>query len=109
MANPMYGMAGGHSFYMRNGKESALSSSTTWNFAGCNVTDCHGANPLDANSSKFKNTRSEIKGLLDALADKINAAGGGHDILHREASSANLWWGITTNNYDGYLDIYDAS
>jgi hypothetical protein len=108
MANPMYGMAGGHSFYMRNGKESALSSSTTWNFSGCNVTGCHAVSPLDANSSKFKDTRADIKTKLDALADKINAAGGGHDILHREASSANLWWGITTNNYDGYLDIYDA-
>jgi hypothetical protein len=109
MAEPMYGMAGGHSFNMRNAKESALATTTTWNFAGCNVTGCHALSPLNANSSKFKDTRSAIKTKLDALADKINACGGGHDILHKEASSANLWWGITTNNYDGYLDIYDAN
>lgn len=109
MAQPMYGIAGGHAFNMRNAKESALSSSTTWNFAGCNQTDCHGASPINATSGLFKDTRTEIKGLLDALALKINACGGGHDILHADATSSNLWAGVTTKNYDGYLDIYDAS
>ncbi|MCX6244527.1 MAG: hypothetical protein NTU98_07440 [Bacteroidetes bacterium] len=109
MSEPMYGIAGGHAFNMRNAKESALSSSTTWNFSGCNVTGCHALNPLDANTAKFKNTRTEIQGLLNDLAAKINAVGGGHDLLHRDASATNLWWGLTTNNYDGYLDIYDAS
>jgi hypothetical protein len=109
MAEPMYGVAGGHAFNMRNGIETALSSSTTWNFAGCNQTGCHADNPLDANSSTFKDTRSEVKTLLDQLAATINAIGGGTDILHKANAPDNLWAGITTNNYDGYLDIYDAS
>ena len=103
---PMTGMAGGHAFNVRNAKESALSSGTTWNFNGCNVTSCHGSDPITLTAAKWVNTRTEIKGLLDALATKINACGGGHDILHKDASSTNLWWGVSTNNYDGYLDIY---
>jgi hypothetical protein len=110
MADPMTGIAGGHAFNMRNAKESALSSGTSWNFNGCNVEGCHAAAPLDATSDKFKGTRTEVKTLLDALATKINACGAGHDILHRNADPlTNAWAGITTNNYDGYLDIYDAS
>jgi len=109
MANPMTGIAGGHSFNVRNAKESALGTSTTWNFNGCNVTDCHADSPIDKTSAKWVNTRATVKTLLDQLAAKINACGGGHDILHKETSSSNLWAGITTNNYDGYMDIYDAS
>lgn len=109
MAYPMNGIAGGHSFNVRNAKESALTNSTTFNFNGCNQDGCHNANPIDANHSKWKDVRAEVKTLLDALAAKINAAGSGNDILHRDASTSNLWAGITTNNYDGYLDIYDAS
>ena len=109
MATPMTGVAGGHAFNMRNAIESALGSSTSWNFNGCNVTGCHIDSPLDANSAKFKNTRSEIKGLLDALATKINACGMGHDILHSAGAPDNLWAGITTGNYDGYLDVYSSS
>jgi hypothetical protein len=109
MAQPMTGMAGGHAFNVRNAKESALSSGTTWNFVGCNTTDCHSASPIDANSAKWKTTRTEIKGLLDALALKINACGAGHDILHVDAAATNLWAGVTTKNYDGYMDIYSSS
>ena len=29
--------------------------------------------------------------------------------MHKDATSTNLWAGITTNNYDGYIDIYDPS
>jgi hypothetical protein len=108
MASP-FGMAGGHTFNVRNAKETPLGSSTTWNFNGCNVEGCHAAAPLDASSAKWKNTRTEIKGLLDQLAVKINACGQGHDILHADATSSNLWAGVSTGNYDGYLDIYDAS
>ena len=108
MADPMTGIAGGHSFNVRNSKETPLGSGTTWNFNGCNVTDCHIDLPIDANSTKWKITRSEIKGLLDKLATKINACGGGHDILHKDATSANLWAGVATGNQDGYLDIYSA-
>jgi len=109
MADPMTGIAGGHAFNMRNAKESALGSSTTWNFNGCNVTGCHIDAPLDANSAKFKGTRAAVKKLLDDLATKINAAGGGHNLLHSDATSSNLWAGITTGNFDGYMDIYDAA
>ncbi len=110
MADPMVGIAGGHAFNMRNAKESALGSSTTWNFNGCNVEGCHNLAPLDATSAKWKNTRTEIKGLLDGLAAKINACGNGTDILHKETDAAsNLWAGVTTGNYDGYLNIYDPS
>ncbi|MEI7723872.1 MAG: hypothetical protein WCK09_02150 [Bacteroidota bacterium] len=108
MADPMTGIAGGHSFNVRNSKETPLGSGTTWNFNGCNVTDCHIDFPIDANSSKWKGTRTLIKGLLDALATKINACGGGHDILHKDAAATNLWAGVSTGNYDGYLDIYSA-
>jgi hypothetical protein len=108
MTTPMYGVAGGHSFNMRNAIESALSSSTTWNFAGCNTTGCHIDSPITKDAAAWKDTRAEVKTLLDALAAKINACGGGHDILHKDATSANLWAGVTTNNYDGYLDIYSA-
>jgi len=109
MADPMVGVAGGHSFNMRNGLESALGGNTTWNFNGCNQENCHDKAPLSSSSGDWKDTRAEIKGYLDDLAAKINECGGGHDILHREASASNLWWGITTNNYDGYLDIYSSS
>jgi hypothetical protein len=109
MAQPMFGIAGGHAFNMRNAKESALGSSTTWNFAGCNVEGCHLASPLDAKSAKWTTTRTEIQGLLNTLATKINACGGGNDILHADATSANLWAGVTAGNYDGYLNIYDPS
>jgi hypothetical protein len=106
---PLTGVAGGHTFNVRNAIETPLGSGTTWNFNGCNVAGCHIDSPLNANSDKFKLTRADIKTLLDGLAAKINAAGGGTDILHKDATSSNLWAGITTNNYDGYLDIYDAS
>ena len=108
MADPMTGIAGGHSFNVRNAKETPLGSGTTWNFNGCNTSACHAASPIDAASTKWKATRTEIKGLLDALATKINACGGGHNILHSDATATNLWAGVSTGNFDGYLDIYSA-
>jgi hypothetical protein len=108
MASPMTGVAGGHSFNVRNAIETPLGSGTTWNFVGCNIAGCHIDAPIDANSVKWKATRTEIKGLLDALATKINACGGGHNILHSDASAANLWAGVSAGNFDGYLDIYSA-
>jgi hypothetical protein len=108
---PMTGRAGGHSFNMRNAYESALSASTTWNFNGCNATAaCHGTDPLSATHATFVNTRAAVKTLLDQLATKINACGGGHDILTKQTDpTLNLWAGITTNSYDGYIDIYSSS
>jgi hypothetical protein len=110
MADPMTGVAGGHSFNVRNGIHTALGSSTSWNFNGCNVEGCHLSSPLDASSAKFKDTRTSVKALLDELATKINEVGSGHDILHKESDpTLNLWAGVSTGNYDGYMDIYDAS
>jgi hypothetical protein len=95
---PITGTAGGHSFTAKG------------NFNGCNVSGCHDASPISATSTKWTGTRSDIKALLDQLATKINACGGGHDILHVEADATlNLWAGISTGNYDGYLDIYSSS
>jgi len=95
---PITGNAGGHSF------------SAKGNFNGCNATSCHGANALSATAGLWVGTRADVKDLLDQLATKINACGGGHDILHADADPAtNLWAGISTGNYDGYLDIYSSS
>jgi hypothetical protein len=90
------GKAGGHTFMSKA------------NFKGCNATGCH--TDMSDKSSTWTGTRTEIKGLLDELAAKINEVGGGTDILHTETSAeSNLWAGNTTNNYDGYLNIYDPS
>jgi hypothetical protein len=100
--------AGGHTFMMR-GTTGGLGSTTTWNFNGCNVSGCHSTSPIDANSTKFKDVRASVKTLLETLAGKIKNGVGGVELMHRDATDTNLWLGITTNNYDGYLDLYDAS
>lgn len=106
----MSGRAGEHTFKVRNG-EGALTSSTSWNFNGCNVSGCHSANPISSSSTTTWTTpRTEIKDLLNALATKLNAIGAGTNILHSETDGeANLWAGLTTGNFDGYLNIYDPS
>lgn len=94
----MTGGSGGHSFKAKS------------NFNGCNVSGCHSGSPITSSSAKWTTARTEIKSLLDQLATKLNACGGGHDILHVEADAeTNLWAGLTTGNYDGYLDIYSSS
>jgi hypothetical protein len=99
--------AGGHTFRVRS-DAGALTSNSAWNFNGCNATGCHTG--MSATSSLFTATRTEIKTLLNTLATKINAVGAGTPILHTETDGAlNLWAGITTGNYDGYLNIYDPS
>jgi len=118
---PMFGQAGGHSFRVRNNNNSnsGLTSSTTWNFNGCNTVACHGAPGETAMSSVsgnlFVTTRATVKALLDTLANHINLVGGGntHPILHVDATTGtglvtNLWLGVSSKNYDGYLDIYDS-
>ena len=91
------GRAGGHTFNVKG------------NFNGCNVTGCH-TSALSSSSTLWTATRSEIKGLLDDLATKINEVGGATPILHSESdATANLWAGNTTGNWDGYLNIYDPS
>jgi hypothetical protein len=90
------GRAGGHTF-------SALG-----NFKGCNVTGCHSTAITSSSTTFWKTPRAEIKTLLDTVAARINAVGGGTDLLHSDADpESNLWAGLTTGNYDGYLNIYD--
>ena len=65
---------------------------------------------MSSTAAKFVNTRAGIKTLLDQLATKINACGAGHNILHVETDpTLNLWAGVSTGNFDGYLDIYSSS
>jgi len=95
----MTGRAGGHTFVAKG------------NFNGCNTTDCHGAGTVSSTNANYWTTpRADITKLLNDLAAKINSIGGGTNILHSEADAeVNLWAGATTGNFDGYLDIYDAS
>jgi len=123
MAN-VTGRAGGHTFRVRS-DAGALTTSSAWNFNGCNVTGCHSTSPISATTAgaHWLGIRTEIKGLLNSLAAKLVV--GGVDILNRNPNSTegalvmvdgnpvsvgvNLWAGITTNNYDGYLNVYDPA
>lgn len=101
--------AGGHTFRVRS-DAGALTSQSAWNFNGCNVSGCHSTSPLSASSTLWTAARTDDQNLLNTLATKINAVGGGTPILHSEPDgSLNLWAGETTGNYDGYLNIYDPS
>jgi hypothetical protein len=94
----MAGAAGGHSFNAKG------------NFTGCNATGCHTTAFTDAGqmSTYFTTPRADIKTLLDALAAKL--VENGVEILGRNGdATANLWYGLTTNNYDGYFNIYDPA
>jgi cytochrome c553 len=85
------GFNGGHTFIAKG------------NFNGCNVSGCHNNNPLDARSTKFMDTQKAIKTLLDLLGAKLR-------FLHTKSDATlNLWAGVTTKNYDGYLDIFDPT
>jgi len=100
--------AGGHTFRVRS-DAGALTSNSAWNFNGCNVAGCH-TSPMSATSTLWTATRTENQGLLNTLAAKINAVGAGTNILHSEPDGTlNLWAGLTTGNFDGYLNIYDPS
>jgi hypothetical protein len=107
----VYQRGGGHTFMMRGSDvEAGLTSSTTWNFNGCNVSSCHSASPINSSSTKWTTPRSYTKTLLNTLAAKLNSLGGATPILHVNTDPVtNLWYGMTTGNYDGYLDIYDPS
>lgn len=85
MAQPS-GLSGGHSF------------SVAGNFNGCNATGCH--SNMSSTNTTYTATVADIQSKLDQLAAKINALGGGHDILQKDPSD---------NKYHGYIDIYDAS
>ena len=70
------GRAGGHTFKVRSG-EGALTSSTTWNFKGCNVTGCHSGNTISSDQHSLDRPQEiKISDLLNTLAVKINAIGG---------------------------------
>ena len=103
----MNGRAGGHTFKVRDALDgTGLTTNTNWNLKTCNATGCHTSEITKANTNYWVNPRAEIKTLLNTLASKLNI--GGVDILNRNGdASTNLWWGLTTNNYDGYLNIYD--
>jgi hypothetical protein len=89
------GGAGGHTFMAKG------------NFKGCNVSGCHSDSPLSSTSVKVSDTKKAIQTLLETMASKLKS--GGVEILHKDATISNLWLGLTKNNYDGYLDIYDPS
>lgn len=95
---PITGAAGGHSFKAKG------------NFNGCNTADCHkagvGSGLMSSSNAKFTSVRSEIKTLLNTLAGKLKSSG--IEIMNRNPdATTNLWAGLTTNNYDGYLNVYD--
>jgi hypothetical protein len=95
---PMTGAAGGHSFKAKG------------NFNGCNNANCHktgvSSGLMSATNSDFTAVRTEIKGLLNTLAGKL--VEGGINIINKNGDAEhNLWYGLTTGNYDGYLNVYD--
>ena len=92
----MSGKAGGHTFF------------TKGNFNGCNATGCHDkTGPVTAtNASYWTYPRGVIKGLLEQLATKLSE--NGTEIMNKNSdATTNLWYGLTTKNYDGYLNVYD--
>ncbi len=91
----MAGAVGGHSFNAKG------------NFVGCNITGCHVG--VDAKSAKYWiNPRAEIKGLLEQLGAKLN--NNGVEFINRNSdATSNLWFGITSKNYDGYMNVYDPA
>lgn len=93
------GAAGGHTF------------NTMGNFKGCNVSGCHSASPITSTSTKWTATRSEIKGLIDQLATKINTLGDGtNPVMQIDLDTeTNLWYNMSTAHYDGYLNLYNSS
>jgi hypothetical protein len=92
------GRAGGHTFVAKG------------NFNSCNTTGCHSSAITSSSTTFWSVPRAEIKTLLTSLATKINSIGGTTPILHSDPdASTNLWAGLTTANYDGYIDIYDPS
>ena len=89
----MVGRAGGHSFVAKG------------NFTTCNTAGCH-EGVSDKDNKYWVDPRKEVKTLLDQLAAKLTI--NGVDILNRSGDAEhNLWYGLTTNNYDGYLNVYD--
>lgn len=97
MAATSVGGTGGHSFVAKG------------NFVGCNISNCHTG--VDAKSAKYWiNPRNEIKTLLEQLAAKLTVTDNGvtAQILNKNPDAeSNLWAGLTSGKYDGYLNVYD--
>jgi hypothetical protein len=92
----IFGGSGGHTFNSKG------------NYRGCNVSGCHDKVQYNSSSADIVNTQNEIRTLLGTLASRLKS--GNIEFLHRDNdATTNLWAGITTNNYDGYLNIYDPS
>jgi len=90
----MNGAAGGHSFKAKG------------NFKGCNTSGCHTS--MSSSDDMFTTTQSSVKTLLNQLGEKIKI--NNVELLHRNSDAeTNLWAGLTTNKYDGYLDIFDPT
>lgn len=88
------GRAGGHTFVAKG------------NLTTCNAAGCHSSAITSSSTTFWSTPRAEIKQLLNDLAAKL--AVNGVNILNRNPDSEhNLWYGLTTNNYDGYLNVYD--
>lgn len=90
----MYNRAGGHTFVAKG------------NLTTCNTAGCHTTAVTSSSTTLWATPRAEIKKLLNDLAAKLTV--NGVDILNRNPDAEhNLWAGLTTNNYDGYLNVYD--
>ena len=90
----MVNRAGGHTFTAKG------------NLTTCNATGCHSTAVTTASTLLWLTPRDQVKTLLNTLASKLVV--GGVDILNRNADAEhNLWAGLTINNYDGYLNVYD--
>jgi len=95
-ASSMVGSAGGHTFKAEG------------NLTTCNVTGCH-STPITSSTTTFWTVpRAEIKKLLEELATKLTIDG--VEIMSRNNDpEGNLWYGHTTKNYDGYINLFDPS
>jgi len=97
----MVGRAGGHTFAAKG------------NLSTCNAAGCHTTAVTASTANLWVNPRAEIKKLLDDLAKKLVVDG--VEILNKNSNTnetlggVNLWAGLTTNNYDGYLNVYDVT
>jgi hypothetical protein len=68
------------------------------NFKGCNTTGCH--TNMSATNPGYTALVEDFAAQLEALADEINAIGGGNNLLQRDP---------VDNEYHGYLDIFDRT
>ncbi len=90
---PMNGVSGGHTFVAKG------------NFNGC--VGCHpNLTSPTSDPAHWADKRNEIQTLLNELASTLTV--GGVEILNRNPDAeSNLWVSLTTNKYDGYLNVYD--